>query len=57
MDRELSRISLTVGTLLSALSGLLLLVLIANWVQSHSNPEIQSQTLSADMPLALRLLR
>ena len=56
MDTEPSWISLTAGTLLCAFSGLLLLVLIANWARTHNNAEIQSDTVSAEMPIVLRLL-
>ena len=57
MDSEPNWISLTAGSVLCALSGLLMLVLIAQWAQYHDIPEIQSHALSADMPAALRLLR
>ena len=57
MDSELNWISFTAGTVLCALSGLLMLVLIAQWAQYHDMPEIQSRALSADMPVTLRLLR
>lgn len=57
MDTEPSWISLTAGTLLCAFSGLLLLVLTANWAQTHNSAEIQSGSVSAEMPMVLRLLR
>jgi hypothetical protein len=57
MDSEPNWISFTAGTVLCALSGLLMLVLIAQGAQYHNTPEIQSQALSADIPAALRLLR
>jgi hypothetical protein len=56
MDRENGWISLTAGTTLCALSGLLLLVLIANWAQYHESLGPQSRSASADMPIVLRLL-
>jgi len=57
MDSENGWISLTAGTTLCALSGLLLLVLIANWAQYHESLGTQARSVSADMPLTLRLLR
>ena len=57
MDSEPNWISFTAGTVLCALSGSLMLVLIAQGAQYHNTPEIQSQALSADIPAALRLLR
>jgi hypothetical protein len=56
MDSEPSWISFTAGTVLCALSALLLLALIAQWAQDHNSPEIQSRAVSAEMPIALRLL-
>ena len=56
MDSEPSWISFTAGTLLCVLSAFLLLVLIAQWAQYHNSPELQSRAVSADMPMALRLL-
>lgn len=57
MNTEPSWISLTAGTLLCAFSGLLLLVLTANWAQTHNSADIQSGSVSAEMPMVLRLLR
>jgi len=56
MDREAGWISLTAGTLLCAFTGLLLLVLIANWAQFNNSPDIESHSVNAEMPIALRLL-
>ena len=56
MDSEPSWISFTAGTVLCALSALLLLALIAQWAQDHNSPEIQSRAVGAEMPIALRLL-
>ena len=56
MDSEPSWISFTAGTLLCVLSAFLLLMLIEQWAQYHNSPELQSRAVSADMPMALRLL-
>ena len=57
MDSENGWISLTAGTTLCALSGLLLLVLIANWAQYPESLGSQSRSISAEMPITLRLSR
>jgi hypothetical protein len=57
MDTKDNWISLTVGTLLCGLSGVLLLVLIADCAQSHNNPETQSHSINANVLVALRLVR
>jgi|KBSMisStaDraftv2_1062788.scaffolds.fasta_scaffold6312046_1 hypothetical protein len=57
MDRESGWVSLTAGTLLCAFSGILLLVLIANWAQFRNSPDIEAHSVNAEMPIALRLLR
>jgi len=57
MDSESGWVSLTAGTLLCAFSGLLLLVVIGNWAEFHNSPDIESHSVNADMPIALRLLR
>ena len=57
MDKEPKWTPLAAGTLLCALSALLLLVLIGDRTQSRNSPEIDSRSVNADMPLILRLLR
>lgn len=47
MDNQRRRIYFAAGILLCALSGLLVVVLIANWARSHNNPAIKSQSSSA----------
>ena len=57
MDREPSWITLTAGSTLCALAGVLLLVLIAQCARQHNMPELQSDFVRADMPFVLRLMR
>lgn len=57
MNGEPGWISLTAGAVLCAFSGLLLLVVIAQWAQFHDGPDIAARSVSAEMPVALRLLR
>ena len=57
MDKEPKWTPLAAGTLLCALSALLLLVLIGERTQSRNSPGTETHSVRADMPLILRLLR
>lgn len=57
MNKEPKWTPLAAGTLLCALSALLLLVLIGERAQFRNSSESDSHLVSAGMPIILRLLR